>query len=133
MSSQKTTQETFDKAIELLEKKLHTKVKAAILTIRTEHGEFEVIKGNRDSVIIMQLGSVQAKVVNLLQKPTMAGQIAVCSLCDGGGRDLDNSFKPCSTCKGGGQVVLTENACTCYNNGERLIRCDLHKSKNKGE
>jgi hypothetical protein len=110
MSSQKTTQETFDKAIELLEKKLHTKVKTAILTVRTEDGEFEVFKGNRDNIIIMQLGSVQIKIANLLQRPLQANQIVICSLCGGSGRDLENSFKPCEVCRGGGQVVLVNNS-----------------------
>lgn len=67
MSSEKITQETFDRAIELLEKKLHTNIKTAVLTIRTEDGEFEVIKGNEDNVIIMQMGAVQTKIAVLLQ------------------------------------------------------------------
>lgn len=104
---QKTIQETFDRAIDLLEKKLHTNIKTAVLIIRTEDGEYEVSKGHGSNVIIMQLGSVQTKVATLLQKPSLfPGQIAICSLCGGTGRDLDNSFQNCATCKGGGQVIL---------------------------
>lgn len=107
MSSQKI-QEIFDRAMELLEKKLHTKVKTAILTVRTEDGIFEVSKGNTDSIVIMQIGSVQTKVANLLQKPLQANQIMNCSLCGGSGRDLEDPYDKCSVCLGGGEVILIE-------------------------
>lgn len=104
---EKIIQETFDKALDLLEKKLHAKIKTAVLTIRTKDGEYEVSKGHSSNITIMQLGSVQTKVAALLQRPSLfPGQIAICSLCGGNGRDLDNSFQNCATCKGGGQIIL---------------------------
>lgn len=107
MDRQKIAQETFERAINLLEKKLNVTIKTAVLTFKTPFQTIEIIKGKSETVALMQITQARNMMVQLIQENTRENDLIECRDCEGRGEQIldGGTLYTCPTCKGGGELI----------------------------